>query len=271
MFQDEIDVLKWYQSKPRVLSKDFLNKIPWKDTMKYKLDPKFIPVLVYMRDVEKFTAVYYEELRRTPTAKDPLIRQFMDQWEDEEALHGDLLDRFLNEADFQTSKNWEQEALAKIPKSYTIQSRISTLVTNFFGESFSAVHMTWGAINEYSTMYGYQKLWELAKHPVLEHLLRGIVQEEGRHSLFYWHMANIRLKKSNFRQKLARAVVDNFWAPVGSGAKTESDANQVIKTLFAGNAGVDYMNRLVNSKISELPGFNGFTKVTNRIAETALA
>jgi hypothetical protein len=38
--------------------------------------------------------------------------------------------------------------------------------------------MTFGAIHEMSTTQGYRRLIELADHPVLNHILRGIIREE---------------------------------------------------------------------------------------------
>ncbi len=57
-----------------------------------------------MRDIESFTELYYRELLRTPTGKDPVIRKFMDRWNEEEAEYGNLINRFLNEAGHDTVK-----------------------------------------------------------------------------------------------------------------------------------------------------------------------
>src|SRR5436190_23926035 len=92
------DILCQYEARPRALSNEFVAKIPWSEVSKYPLDPRWIPVLRYMRNIEKLTEVYFEELRRTPTLKDPVVRRFMERWNEEEAQHGDLLNRFLTEA-----------------------------------------------------------------------------------------------------------------------------------------------------------------------------
>lgn len=268
-FQRTEDVLAWYESEERVLSSHFLQTIPWSDIKKYPLDPKFLPVLRYMRDVEKFTEIYVHELRKTPTAQDPVIARFLERWSKEEDLHGELLNRFLVEAGMPQDDAWFVKAKANIPLSYRITSPITTFFTNFFGHDFTAVHMTWGAIQELSTLSGYERLWTLAKHPVLEHILRGIVREEARHALFYWSVADIKLKEKPFRQKLARVLVDKFWTPVGQGAKRKKDTNYVISTLFQGPKGIELMDRRVNQRIEQLPGFMGDKVLTNRIAQIA--
>jgi hypothetical protein len=51
----------------RALDQGFLRSIPWHEVRKHPLNPAFVPVLIYMRDVESFTDIYYQELLRTPT------------------------------------------------------------------------------------------------------------------------------------------------------------------------------------------------------------
>ncbi len=93
-FETNRDVLQWYEKQPRTLTKDFIENIAWGDVKDYPLDEKFIPILLYMRDVEALTDMYYDELRRTPTGKDPIISKFMERWSTEEQTHGELLNRF---------------------------------------------------------------------------------------------------------------------------------------------------------------------------------
>lgn len=260
-------MLNWYEAQPRALSKAFVEQIPWQDVQKHEIDPKFIPVLIYMRDVEAFTDIYYRELLRTPTGKDPVIRKFMDRWQVEEKQHADLLDRFLNEAGFPTDKKWFEQAKEKIPRAYRIRSHFTPYFTNVFGEHFSAVHMTWGAINELSTLQGYKRLWETAGHPVLEHLLRGIASEESIHIFFYRNIAKVKLEESKFSQRLARYIIEKFWSPVGQGTKTAEDTNYVIATLFAAEKALQAADVNINRSIALLPGFEGTKKITNRIAQ----
>lgn len=267
--QTEQDVLNWYDGQERVLTKDFLETIPWQDVRKHELDESFIPVLVYMRDVERFTEIYYDELRKTPTGNDPVIKRFMERWAVEETLHSDLLHRFLCEAGYPAHERWYEEAKAKIPKVNTFKAAAIGAVTQLFGKHFSAVHMTWGAINELSTLSGYQRLWQLANHPVLTHLLNGIAREEARHSLFYWSIAKLKLQHSPFRQQLTRTIVRNFWAPVGSGLKAVADTNYVITRLFGQQDGLAIIDQQVSRRINQLPGLATLSVVTERIAETS--
>lgn len=267
LFDSEQDALNWYESQKRVLTPHFLETIPWKDVSKHPIDSAFIPTLMYMRDVERFTSLYQEELMRTPTGNDPTIKRFMDRWGTEELTHADLINRFLGEAGVPTSENWYDQVKARIPRSYRLNSRIIPRFTNLFGRHFSAVHMTWGAINELSTLTGYQRLWTLAKHPTLEYILRAIAREEASHAFFYWSIARIKLQTSRFRQSLARWIVERFWSPVGEGAKQKKETDHVITTLFGSTGGLDLMHERVTRRIQQLPGFQACETVTERVAK----
>ena len=265
MFESDKDVLDWYEKQPRALTKEFADGIPWRDVSNHALNPAFIPVLVYMRDVEYFTNIYYRELMRTPTGKDPIIKKFMDRWSVEEVEHGELLNRFLAEAGIPTSDKWQAEARSKIPWRYTVGSFIADHACRPFGRYFHGAHMVWGAINEITTLQGYRRLSELARHPVLKIVLSAIIHEESIHSNFYWNVARVKLNQAKFSRHLARFVVGRYWTPVGQGAKPARETNYVVSTLFRGPSGLEFFNRTVASRIARLPGFAGFTALSERV------
>ncbi len=267
IFEHEDEAIAWFDGQERVLTSEFLNSIPWHDVSRYKLRPEFLPVLLYMRDIEKSTEIYYAQLQRTPTGRNPAVKRFMDRWGSEESLHGDLLNRFLGEAGYETNANWFEQMKARLSRRYHLQERVMGSITNLWGRKFSGVHMAWGAVQELSTLSGYERLWTLAKHPVLEYLLRAIAREEARHSLFYWSVANILLKRYPSSQKLARYLIDYFWKPVGEGIKTQDESNYLVNTLFSGKDGLEIMTKRVNDRMAQLPGFETFTRVHDRIAQ----
>jgi rubrerythrin len=270
VFETDKDVLDWYEAQPRSLTEEFINNIPWQEISKYPLPAAFVPVIFYMRDVESFTEIYYQELLRTPTCRNPHVRKFMDRWSVEENVHAKLLNRFLNEAGIPTSKDWWNEAKSAIPVGYTLQTHIGSTILSIFGRHFSGVHMVWGAINEMTTLQGYRRLWRLAGHPVLEQLLRAIAQEESIHSNFYWQIAKLRLEASDFTRKFSRFMVDKFWTPVGQGTKPQQETDYVIATLFKGLNGVEHFERTVSQRLEHLPGFAGIKVVKDRIAAIAI-
>ena len=266
MFETDKDVLDWYERQPRALTKNFVDSIPWREVSNYELNAAFVPVLIYMRDVEYFTDIYYRELLRTPTGKDPVIRKFMDRWGVEELQHADVLNRFLNEAGITTPKKWQAEAKDKIPWGYKINAHLLYWAVKPFGKYFHGAHMAWGAINEITTLQSYRRLSELAGHPVLTYLLTAIMQEESMHANFYWRIARLKLSQAKFSRDLARFSIRKFWAPVGQGPKSENDANYVVSTLFRGASGLEIFDRTVTSRVARLPGFKGFTALSDRLA-----
>jgi hypothetical protein len=121
---------------------------------------------------------------------------------------------------------------------------------------FPAVHMTWGAINELSTLTGYQALAARAGHPLLSRVLVRIVKDERRHFSFYFNQARRRLRYRAARI-LTASIVRYCWAPVGSRVRTGADLHRVCAYLFGDQQGP---RRLAehDAMIARLPGLEWF-------------
>lgn len=266
----EQEILDMYESQPRQLSKEYLDKVDWAGVKNFPLDEKFFRILKYFRDIETLTEMYHKNLCATPTGRDPFIRKFMDRWKAEEALHGELLNRFLGEMGIDYGTDWKKQVHADVPEAYHKATRIATVVTNLIGKQFTAVHMTFGTVHELSTLQGYRRLWEQTNHPILEYILRGIAAEEAIHILFYRSIAKLKLEQSKRAQYLSRFIIEKFWAPVGQGERPVEDTNFVIGSLFQGEKGFEAADEYINKQIQRLPGFQNFTRVRDRIGEIAL-
>ena len=232
-FETNKDVLDWYERQQRVLTPEFIRDIPWDKVKDNPIDKKFIPVLLYMRDVETLTDMYHRELLRTPTGKDPHISKFMERWGIEEITHGEVLNRFLNEIGVETDDNWQTQVRNDVTTSYNTISYLMMILTNLIGKKFTATHMTFGAIHEMEAAQGYRRLIALADHPVLTYIVNAIIREEAVHAQFYRGVARIELQRNEFAQKMARWVIDHFWAPVGQGSLARERTEYAIATLFA--------------------------------------
>lgn len=265
-FETSKDVLDWYEKQDRTLTDEFIGGLPWHTVKDTPLDKKFVPVLLYMRDVEVLTDMYHRELQRTPTGRDPVISKFMERWGIEEITHGQVLNRFLNEAGYATPDDWQTQTHKNVTTVYHANTYLLTSLTNLLGSTFTATHMAFGAIHEMSTAQAYRRMNELAKHPVLSMILEGIIREEAAHTHFYWSVAKLELQKSETAQRIARKVVETFWRPVGQGSLPKKRAEYTIATLFSDDGGVDQLDRTVTQRAGQLPGFDGLTKVTKRIA-----
>ncbi len=268
-FETKRDVLDWYERQPQTLTPEFISRIDWRDVRNHYLDPRFVPVLTYMRDVEVLTDMYYKELRRTPTGKDPVIARFMERWGEEEVTHGEVLNRFLNEAGVETGADWKEQVQRSVSKFYRANAYLMTTLTNLVGREFTATHMTFGAIHELSTGQGYRRLMRMADHPVLTQILTAIMREESAHTKFYLSVARLELERSAFARRVSRFIVNRFWAPVGQGAKPKAQTDYTIGTLFSGREGLEWIDRNVSQKVRLLPGFAGLTRINDAVAEIA--
>lgn len=268
-FETNKDVLDWYEKQDRTLTDEFIDGLPWHKVKDTPLDPKFIPVLLYMRDVEVLTEMYHQELQRTPTGRDPVISKFMERWGIEEVTHGQLLNRFLNEAGYETPEDWQRKTHKNVPKAYHANTYLLTSLTNLLGSRFTATHMAFGAIHEMSTGQAYRKMMEIAGHPVLSLILEGIIREEAAHTHFYRSVARIELAKSKTAQKIARKVVETFWRPVGQGSLAKERTEYCIATLFGDDTGegVEMLDRTVTKRANQLPGFEGLANTTHRFRD----
>ena len=268
-FETNKDVLDWYERQERVLTPEFIGKIPWDKVKDHTLDEKLIPVLLYMRDVETLTDMYHRELLRTPTGKDPHISKFMERWGIEEITHGEVLNRFLNEAGVQTDERWQTQVRNEVSTSYNTIAYLMMILTNLIGKKFTATHMTFGAIHEMEAAQGYRRLVAMADHPVLTYIVNGIIREESVHAQFYRSVARIELERNEFAQKMARWVIEHFWAPVGQGSLAKERTEYTIATLFAEENTLEGFDKTVTQRVRQLPGFDGITKITDTIGEIA--
>jgi hypothetical protein len=131
----------------------------------------------------------------------------------------------------------------------------ATSVVSKAWPDFCAVHMAWGAINELTTLTGYHRLKAVSGHPVLGDLLEEIMRDESRHFFFYYRQADLRLRRPG-AARVARLLVDRFWAPVGSGVGAETELEFMARYLFSGEEGRQAA-RKVDDTIRRLPGFAG--------------
>jgi hypothetical protein len=117
---------------------------------------------------------------------------------------------------------------------------------------FVALHMTWGAINELTTLTGYRRLSAIAGHPVLSELLGRIIRDESRHFFFYYKQAERRLADPRVA-RVVRFIIERFWSPVGSGVQPTPELRFLAATLLSGPDG-QAAARKVDDTIRRLPG-----------------
>ncbi len=228
------------------------------------LDPPSLRCLRYMHDVEGHTICYLRDLLVTRAHRDPEITAFLACWSYEEHWHGDAIAQVLDahgEASGTTRLTSMRQRLA-VRDSLRPATFSAISATT---KHLPAVLMAWGALNEWTTQSGYERLIEKARHPVLSELLRRIMRQEGRHIDFYASQARARLGASQPARRLTRQILRFWWAPVGSGVMPKAEVSFLAAYLFGDDRGRRAALR-VDRQIDRLPGLDGL-----RLFEGALS
>ncbi len=218
------------------------------------LDDEALFCLGYMMDVESHTIIYLKELLSTSVAEDVSITSFLSCWAYEEFFHSQVLRRLLESQGVSIDDARFAELRRRKPADY-LQDKLAHVLSRMT-RHFPAVHMTWGAINELSTLTGYHALMRRTHHPLLTTILTRIVKDERRHFSFYFNQARMRLRP-RAAQLLTSTLVRHFWSPVGSPVRGDSDMRRVCGYLFADEQGPLQLAEH-DSMIARLPGLGWF-------------
>jgi hypothetical protein len=218
--------------------------------------------LRYMHDIELHTVCYLRDLLVTSAHGDPEITTFLTMWSYEEYWHGDAIARVLRAHGEEAGRprvhklrRRRRVAEALSPLKHMLSSAIA-------GPSMTAVHMTWGAVNEWTTQAGYARLAARANHPVLTELLRRIMKQEGRHIDFYASQAAQRLANDRRARVLTRFALRRMWTPVGSDVMPTDEVEHLISYLFGDTDGHEMAER-IDRRIDRLPGLGGLHLVSS--------
>jgi hypothetical protein len=188
-------------------------------------------------------------------------------WAFEELWHGEALGRVLA-AHGELAGSPRVRQLRARPR---LGERLNPVVMGLgsaLTSHITAIHMTWGAVNEWTTQAGYARLAERAQHPVLTALLRRIMKQEGRHIDLYASQAVERLADSRAAQRLTRWSLARLWTPVGASIMPEAEVAHLISWLFTGQEGERAAAR-IDRHIDRLPGLGGLELITSATRASA--
>jgi len=274
---DEFDLDKYLRASKKV----DLSGVPWRRISEHPLPVAEARCLAYMMDIESHTVIFLRDLLATRAAFEPDVTAFLSCWVYEELWHGEAFSRFLGEAGYELAPDRERVwGDAPYPtrsgrnrwirrrigaKGYA--SHLATLAATALFKDFVALHMTWGMVNELSTLTGYRVLIDKTEHPVLVQLLERIIKDERRHFAFYRAQARRRLARSAQARAVTRWAMEHLWAPVGTGVRPQHETDFVIAHLFGDDVGLAAA-RDMDSVIGELPGFAGSTLAVDARTES---
>ena len=220
--------------------------------------------LRYMADVEYHTVCYTRDLLTTPSHKEAEMGAFMTMWNREEFWHGEALATVLGIHGIVVDFDELKAKRLKLGWRDKLDPIKQSVIGKVVGADFVAVHMAWGAANEWSAITAYNRMAALEEDPVLAELLKRIAKQEARHVAFYTSQARDRLAKSTKAQKFARFALSNFWAPVGSSIMDKNEVKHVMGHLMGGEDGRKAA-RKIDTAISGLPGLEGLTIVDDSL------
>ncbi len=232
--------------------------LDWNLAREAGLTEQEVFILTYFSDIEGQTIVYLRDILKSPTSLDPEIIGFLSMWNYEEYFHGRALGTLLAACGVPRERDSIRKVRLGSRLSESLEVFFSSLISRYYSEQYTALYMSWGAMQEYTTLQGYEQILKTTKNPVLKVLVDRIAKQERRHFAWYFNNARERLEQRGSSRKLTRFLMDHFWAPVGAGVKPDETVVQLMTTLFPGSSGLE-MARAIDEKMSSLPGLEGLT------------
>src|ERR671933_3020025 len=220
-----------------------LSQLDWHDIPNHPLSDGDVMCIHYMMDIETHTVIYLRDLLATRAANDPQITAFLACWVYEELWHGEAFSDFLRAygiempaeprlPDGSTPLPTRPRRTAQLREQLGIGHKLAMLpsmVGSALMPDFVALHMTWGAINELTTLTGYYQLIRRSDHPVLHAMLRRVIQDERRHFAFYRAQGKARLAAAPQRtRRVVRWAFEHLWTPVGAGVESLRGGGAVV-------------------------------------------
>jgi hypothetical protein len=238
-------------------------------------DEKFI--LTYFSDIESQTFRYLRMLMGMRIAFKPAVAAFLTTWNYEEFYHGFALGRLLAECGSPLEEDRLESVKGNSRLNEWLEAIFAPTLSKIFPSQFPAVYLAFGAIQEMTTLRGYESLQEKTSNPGLRILAERIAKQERRHFAWYFNNARGELEKSPFARRMTRALLQLNWVPVGAGVKPPEDVFRLFSILFPGAEG-DRLVEEIDAKMGTLPGLQGvrlmrryFEDARSRFGAPALA
>ncbi|MEW6207350.1 MAG: acyl-ACP desaturase [Acidobacteriota bacterium] len=230
--------------------------LDWSEAREVGLSEEERFVITYFSDIESQTIRYLRMLLQMKIAFRPGVSAFLTTWSYEEFFHGHVLARLMAECGHPLEENRVEQVTRRARFNEWIEKLFGPLLSRIFSSQFPAVYMSFGAIQEMTTLRGYERLRESTQNPVLKTLCERIARQERRHFAWYFNNAREQLAETSGARWLARRILEFNWVPVGAGVKTKAEVNRLFSILFPGETG-SRLIREVDAKMGTLPGLEG--------------
>ncbi len=275
----EFDLDRFIRTSGRV----DLSTVEWDRVNEHPLTPLEVRVLTYMMDIESHTVIFLRDILATRAAYDAKVTAFLSCWNFEELWHGEAFSRLLGEAGIEIPPDPEpvdadspyptrrrrNRALRERLGGRGYLSHMGTLVGSVIADrDFVAIHMTWGAVNELTTLTAYHRMIAKTENEPLRQVLQAIIKQERRHFAFYRAQARMRLSSSARARRLVRWAMEHLWAPVGTGVRPRSETDLIVAYLFNDPDGLVALKEM-DMTIADLPGLEGSHYLTRAARDAA--
>jgi rubrerythrin len=245
-----------------------IEDLDWDLARKHGLTDREVEVLKFFADIESQTVYYFLEVAKLQVARDPELLTFLTMWNYEEYFHSHAITRLMQECGVQiedpTERSTKVRARARLKAK--VEDVAQQLMAKAVPQRFVALWMFWGALQECLTMQAYEEVIRQTDNPVLAELFRRIAKQERRHFAYYFNQARDRLANNPGNQRFCRFIVKYFYAPVGSGVKSEAEGIEHIGRLFPNDRIVEVMS-YIERRMAQLPGMAGLDACTRWAAK----
>lgn len=251
-----------------VSAKIDISDLDWAEARRAGLSPDEVFALTYFSDIESQTIRYLHMLLGMRIAYQPSISAFLSTWSYEEFFHGHALSRLLSECGHSLEQNRVEVVKEHAGFNEWLEKALGPIFSRLFSSQFPALYMSFGAIQELTTLRGYERLAERTENPVLRTLCQRIAKQERRHFAWYFNHAREQLVNSRSAQFLTRKLLELTWVPVGAGVKNKNEVVRLFSILFPGRHGLE-LTREVDQRLGKLPGLSGI-RLMQRYFEKAM-
>lgn len=236
--------------------------LDWNEARRAGLTDDEVFILTYFSDIESQTIVYMRDVLNTKGVLDPDVLSFLTIWNYEEFYHGQALAKLLETCGYPLGRVRIAEVRKKALISENFKALGAALFSKILPSDFIALYMAWGALNEITTLRGYEAIEASTANPVLRELCARIAKQERRHFAWYHNSAGERLKSSPRARRIVHFLLGHVWSPVGAGVKKREDVIRVYNLLFPRRRGLEVAEE-IDGKMRALPGLDGIDLMTS--------
>ena len=245
-----------------------IDDLDWDLARKHGLTEREIESLKFFADIESQTVYYFLEVAKLQVARDPELLTFLTMWNYEEYFHSHAITRLMQECGVKiesaTDRSTKVRASARFKAKFEVLGQ--QVIAKLWPERFVSLWMFWGALQECLTMQAYEEVIRQTENPVLAEMFRRIAKQERRHFAYYFGQARLRLQDNPRNQRFCRFIAKHFYAPVGSGVKTDAESAELVARLFPNDRIFEVMS-YIERRMAQLPGMAGLDACTRWAAK----